>query len=133
MHDKRLEERLDALAAPQRDARPPAHLRAAVRSARHHRLASASLLASLLLASGVLVVVAMRSGDRAPIIEIDTPPIVQHQAGLNAQSVAALRDFDPFGDAEFPGERAFPGVTIQPVRLLPLTVERLDRILQGEL
>ena len=95
MHDKRLEERLDALAAPQCDTRPPDGLRAAVRSARHQRLASASLLASLLLATGILVVVAMRSVDRAPSIDRGvvtfSPPLV----GPNAQSVIALRELDP--------------------------------------
>ncbi len=133
MPENRLEQQLDALAdAPPASPLPP-ELQAAVGAERRRTVASASIFASLLIASAILVGVALTAHRAEPVIDRGVHEFVRIDAEARPLSVASLRDFDPFAETAFPGEEGSAGVRVQVVRLGPLTAERLDRILAGEL
>ncbi len=137
MSDDRLEQRLDALGEPPvADAIAnglPDGLRAATRVARHQQVASVALVASLVIGSAILAVVAMRPDQSGTITESGSPDRVAQLEGPKFMTVASHRGFDPFAKAVVVDPSIRPTVAEQALRLLPLTDERWDRLIEGEL
>ena len=111
----------------------PDGLKAATRSARHQQVASVVLLASLVIGSGILAVVAMRPNQAPPIIDSGIGDRTAHTDRPEFMTMWSHREFDPFVDADLPNQGGRLTAIVQPVRLLPMTEERMNRLIAGEL